>query len=43
MGVIARPEGGQNWEGPARQAFALLADLPDNAGADAFWKVFSRL
>jgi hypothetical protein len=41
MGAIASPWGGRTWEGSEQQALARLVDLPDNAGADAFWEAFS--
>jgi hypothetical protein len=41
MGAVAVTGGDRAWEGSEQRAFALLADLPDNAGADAFWEAFS--
>lgn len=41
MGAVACQGGGRTWEGSEQQAIARLADLPDDAGADAFWEAFS--
>jgi len=41
MGAVARQGGGRTWEGSEQQAIARLAELPDDAGAVAFWEAFS--
>jgi hypothetical protein len=41
MSAIARVGGDRTWEGSERQALAYLAELPDDAGAEAFWEAFS--
>ena len=42
MSAVARSGGDRTWEGSEQRALAKLVDLPDDAGADAFWDAFSQ-
>lgn len=41
MSAVAGTGRDRSWEGSEQQALALLAGLPDAAGAQAFWEALS--